>query len=47
MSFEILPWAELADEQRGTILLGNGASISVEPRFAYRSLLAMPKGMAC
>ncbi|AHI79407.1 DUF4917 family protein [Burkholderia multivorans] len=39
MPFEILPWATLADEHRGTILLGNGASISVEPRFAYRSLL--------
>ncbi|HCL6057009.1 TPA: DUF4917 family protein [Citrobacter amalonaticus] len=39
MSFTILPWSELAPRYDGTILLGNGASIAVSPRFAYGSLL--------
>jgi len=38
MSFSILPWSELAPRYDGTILLGNGASIAVSPRFAYGSL---------
>lgn len=39
MPFTIHPWFELASRYNGTILLGNGASIAVSPRFAYRSLL--------
>ncbi|WP_313080098.1 DUF4917 family protein [Atlantibacter sp.] len=39
MPFVIRPWSELAQSYNGTILLGNGASIAVSPRFAYRSLL--------
>ncbi|HFI1561993.1 DUF4917 family protein [Yersinia similis] len=39
MPFIIRPWSDLAQEYNGTILLGNGASIAVSPRFAYRSLL--------
>lgn len=39
MPFVIRPWSELAQSYDGTLLLGNGASIAVSPRFAYRSLL--------
>ncbi|ACT06330.1 conserved hypothetical protein [Dickeya chrysanthemi Ech1591] len=39
MSFTIQQWSELAQRYDGTILLGNGASIAVSPRFAYGSLL--------
>lgn len=39
MPFEIQPWANISANYRGTIILGNGASISVSPRFAYTSLL--------
>ncbi|EJH2661360.1 DUF4917 family protein [Salmonella enterica] len=39
MPFVIRPWSELAQGYDETILLGNGASIAVSPRFAYRSLL--------
>lgn len=39
MPFEIRPW-EAIDENYGcTILLGNGASISISPSFSYASLL--------
>lgn len=39
MPFEIQPWEKLAGAYRGTILLANGASISVYPSFSYESLL--------
>ena len=39
MPFEIINWADLADDYQDTILLGNGASIAVDPSFSYRSLL--------
>lgn len=39
MSFTIHPWFELAQRYNGTILLGNGASMAVSPRFGYGSLL--------
>ncbi|EGT7920581.1 DUF4917 family protein [Salmonella enterica] len=39
MSFTIHPWFELAQRYDGTILLGNGASMAVSPRFGYGSLL--------
>lgn len=40
MPFDIHPWDEIADDfQRGTVILGNGASIAVSPRFWYHSLL--------
>jgi hypothetical protein len=40
MPFPILPWAEISNNyRRGTILLGNGASIAIAPTFAYGSLL--------
>ncbi|QTO23247.1 DUF4917 family protein [Burkholderia seminalis] len=47
MPFEILPWERLAGAYRGTILLGNGASIAVSPSFSYGSLLghAMANGL--
>lgn len=37
--FEIQPWTDLAPNYRGTLLLGNGASIAVNRRFRYSSLL--------
>ncbi|MFZ1181256.1 MAG: DUF4917 family protein [Herbaspirillum sp.] len=43
MPSEILPWATLADDYRETILLGNGASISVDRRFSYSSLFEHAK----
>lgn len=40
MPFAILPWADISQNyRRGTILLGNGASIAIAPSFGYRSLL--------
>ncbi|CAG2154655.1 DUF4917 family protein [Cupriavidus numazuensis] len=39
MPLPIVAWEELAHNYRGTILLGNGASIAVDRRFQYRSLL--------
>ena len=39
MESVIRPWSELEQSYDGTILLGNGASIAVSSRFAYRSLL--------
>ncbi|WP_219953218.1 DUF4917 family protein [Dickeya zeae] len=39
MPFEISPWEEIAENYGCTILLGNGASISVSPSFSYGSLL--------
>ncbi|ENO97552.1 hypothetical protein C667_08383 [Thauera phenylacetica B4P] len=39
MPFEIRPWEEIAESYGCTILLGNGASISVSPSFSYGSLL--------
>lgn len=40
MPFTVRPWIDVADQyHRGTILLGNGASIAVSPRFSYGSLL--------
>lgn len=37
--FDIHQWANISGNYRGTILLGNGASIAVSPRFSYESLL--------
>lgn len=39
MPFDINQWANIAGNYRDTILLGNGASIAVSPRFSYESLL--------
>ena len=40
MSYPVLKWLDIAQNyQRGTILLGNGASIAVSPSFGYGSLL--------
>lgn len=39
MPFEIRPWDAIAEHYGCTILLGNGASISVSPSFSYGSLL--------
>jgi hypothetical protein len=40
MQFPIVPWADISSQyQRGTVLLGNGASIAVSPTFLYHSLL--------
>ncbi|WP_078041135.1 DUF4917 family protein [Burkholderia cenocepacia] len=39
MPFDIVPWNTIAANYRGTVLLGNGASISVSPTFTYGSLL--------
>lgn len=39
MPFEIRPWEAIAENYGCTILLGNGASISVSPSFSYCSLL--------
>lgn len=41
MPYPVMQWAQIAPNYRqGTILLGNGASIAVSPRFAYGTLLA-------
>jgi len=48
MSHNINQWMDIElDYYRGTILLGNGASIAVSPNFNYRSLLdnAMQNGL--
>jgi hypothetical protein len=37
--FEIHNWAEISENYTGALLLGNGASISVNNRFAYNSLI--------
>ncbi|NMG16699.1 DUF4917 family protein [Aromatoleum bremense] len=39
MPFEIRPWEAIAENYGCTILLGNGASISISPSFSYASLL--------
>ncbi|URK95660.1 DUF4917 family protein [Pseudomonas sp. BYT-1] len=40
MPHQVAQWAEIVAEYgHGTILLGNGASIALSPRFAYGSLL--------
>ncbi|WP_313303141.1 DUF4917 family protein [Diaphorobacter sp.] len=39
MPFEIRPWEAIVENYECTILLGNGASISVSPSFSYASLL--------
>jgi hypothetical protein len=39
MQFEIRPWESIASNYGCTILLGNGASISVSTTFCYKSLL--------
>ena len=40
MPYPVVQWAEIAPNyRRGTILLGNGASIAVSPSFGYGSLL--------
>nr|WP_176042992.1 DUF4917 family protein [Burkholderia stabilis] len=40
MPHQVSQWTEIAAQyHRGTIVLGNGASIAVSPRFAYGSLL--------
>lgn len=39
MPFEIMPWDAISQNYGNTILLGNGASMAVSPRFSYPSLL--------
>ena len=39
MEQKIYQWQDIYDHFNGTILLGNGASIAVDHRFAYSSLL--------
>ncbi|WP_225011092.1 DUF4917 family protein, partial [Pseudomonas aeruginosa] len=40
MPYPVVPWEHVAPNyHRGTILLGNGASIAVSPSFGYGSLL--------
>ena len=36
---EIMKWRELGDDFTDSLILGNGASIAVEPRMEYSSLL--------
>lgn len=38
MSYEIHEWNEISDQYDGAIILGNGASISVDSKFSYDSL---------
>jgi hypothetical protein len=48
LAFTIHPWDYISGNyRRGTILLGNGASIAIAPTFSYRSLLehARERGM--
>ncbi|GAA6167547.1 DUF4917 family protein [Sessilibacter corallicola] len=39
MAFHIEDWNDIKGEYDGTVLLGNGASISVDPNFHYTSLM--------
>ncbi len=39
MPFRIYEWDEIASDYSGTLLLGNGASISIDDRFGYGSLI--------
>ncbi len=39
MTFKIQNWAEISENYTGALLLGNGASISVNNSFAYNSLI--------
>ncbi|TOQ20858.1 DUF4917 family protein, partial [Vibrio parahaemolyticus] len=38
MPYEIKKWSDLKRRYKGTLLIGNGASISVDKSFAYKSL---------
>lgn len=40
MTYVIRPWSDIARHYHGTAILGNGASIAVNPSFSYGSLLA-------
>ncbi|KTT48746.1 hypothetical protein SB11R_14505 [Pseudomonas oryzihabitans] len=45
MPYEILDWEEIAvDFGRGTVLVGNGASIAVDRNFGYETLLQEARG---
>jgi hypothetical protein len=45
MLYPVMQWAQIADNyRRGTIVLGNGASIAVSPSFGYGSLLDHAQG---
>lgn len=37
---KLTPWADIRSHYRDTVVIGNGASIAVDPRFQYRSLYA-------
>lgn len=39
MPYEIVPWEVISENYGCTVLLGNGASISLSPSFSYASLL--------
>ncbi|MBV6690055.1 DUF4917 family protein [Xanthomonas euvesicatoria pv. physalidis] len=39
MTYAIQQWLDIASDFRGTLMLGNGASIAVSPKFSYGSLL--------
>lgn len=43
---QLLPWSEIKDDFRETLIVGNGASIAIDPKFRYQSLLeeALKKG---
>lgn len=45
MPYNVMQWAQIAaNYRRGTIVLGNGASIAVSPSFGYGSLLDHAQG---
>jgi len=39
-------WSDIANEFQDTLVLGNGASISIDQRFDYRSLLQKARELA-
>ena len=41
--YAVTEWADIADNYKDTLVLGNGASIAVDPRFAYGSLLQVAR----
>lgn len=44
MPYEIRRWEEIAgDFQRGTVLVGKGASIAIDRGFAYEALLQVAR----
>lgn len=47
MAYEIYDWLDISRRYKSSILLGNGASISLDKSFTYASLKNMQSIMGC